>query len=191
VRDFLGTSHRWYRLVPGEEPASDFTFQFCRKLGEQGLLAPHWPSEYGGRDASGWQFIILGEELWRAGEPRGAQYMNVNWIGPAIMGAGTPDQKRYHLRRITSGDVIWCQGFSEPEAGTDLASLTRRRPGRATVRPRGDPDLTSYAVGALLLRAGAHRPEQRDSRGISIFLVPTDTRAHDRPIDVSACVVHR
>jgi alkylation response protein AidB-like acyl-CoA dehydrogenase len=126
LRDFLARElpDRWWSLVPGEEPASDFTFAFCRKLGEAGLLAPHWPSEYGGRDASGWQFIILGEELWRAGEPRGAQYMNVNWIGPAIMSAGTEEQKAYHLRRITAGDVIWCQGFSEPAAGTDLASLT-------------------------------------------------------------------
>jgi alkylation response protein AidB-like acyl-CoA dehydrogenase len=166
---------RWFQLVPGEEPASDFTFQFCRKLGEAGLLAPHWPVEYGGRGASGWQFIILGEELWRAGEPRGAQYMNVNWIGPAIMAAGTEEQKQYHLRRITRGDVVWCQGFSEPEAGTDLTALA------TTAEPKGDEYIvrgtkiwTSYAQWAdfcfLLARTD---PASHGSRGISIFLVPT------------------
>jgi alkylation response protein AidB-like acyl-CoA dehydrogenase len=198
VREFLERElpPHWYQLVPGEEPASDFTFQFCRKLGEQGLLAPHWPSEYGGRDASGWQFIILGEELWRAGEPRGAQYMNVNWIGPAIMAAGTPDQKRYHLRRITSGDVIWCQGFSEPEAGTDLASLTlaATREGDEYVLD-GTKIWTSYASWAHFCFVLARTdPSSSGSRGISIFLVPTDTPGLTiEPIDtvLDVHVVHR
>ena len=176
IREFLRRElpDRWYNLVPGEEPASDFTFDFCRKLGEEGLLAPHWPAEYGGRDAPGWQFIILGEELWQAGEPRGAQYMNVNWIGPAIMGAGTAEQKDYHLKRITAGDVIWCQGFSEPEAGTDLASLT------LSATRRGDDFVlnrmkvwTSYASWAdfcfVLARTD---PSSKGNHGISIFLVP-------------------
>src|SRR4051794_18372699 len=165
----------WFNLVPGEEPASQFTFDFCRKLGEAGLLAPHWPKEYGGREASGWQFIVLGEELWRAGEPRGAQYMNVNWIGPAIMAAGTEEQKDYHLNRITSGDVIWCQGFSEPAAGTDLAALatTASADGDAFV-VNGTKIWTSYAAWAdfcfLLARTD---PSSSGTRGISIFLVPT------------------
>ncbi len=178
LRAFLDQElpEEWYSLVPGEEPASKFTIEFCRKLGERGLLAPHWPSAYGGRDASGWQFIILGEELWRAGEPRGAQYMNVNWIGPAIMAAGTPDQKDYHLRRITAGDVIWCQGFSEPAAGTDLAALDTRavRDGDGYVIT-GTKIWTSYASWAefcfLLARTD---PDSTGSRGISILLVPMD-----------------
>ena len=177
VRDFLQRElpERWYSLVPGEEPASEFTFEFCRKLGRAGLMAPHWPAEYGGRDASGWQFIILGEELWRAGEPRGAQYMNINWIGPAIMAAGTEEQKAYHLRRITAGDVIWCQGFSEPEAGTDLASLvlSAERHGADYVLD-GTKVWTSYASWAdfcfVLARTD---PASTGSHGISIFLVPT------------------
>ena len=166
----------WFTLVPGEEPASKFTFDFCRKLGEAGLLAPHWPKEYGGREASGWQFIVLGEELWRAGEPRGAQYMNVNWIGPAIMAAGTAEQKDYHLNRITSGDVIWCQGFSEPAAGTDLAALTlsAEADGHDFI-VNGTKIWTSYAQWAdycfLLARTD---PASKGTKGISIFLVPTD-----------------
>jgi alkylation response protein AidB-like acyl-CoA dehydrogenase len=186
----------WFYVVPGEDPASSFTFEFCKKLAEQGLLAPHWPSRYGGRGASGWQFIVLGEELWRAGEPRGAQYMNVNWIGPAIMAAGTSQQKDYHLKRITSGDVIWCQGFSEPGAGTDLASL------RTTATAEGDHYVvngtkiwTSYAGWAeycfLLARTD---PESSGARGISIFLVPTDLPGFTiEPIDavLDIHIMHR
>jgi alkylation response protein AidB-like acyl-CoA dehydrogenase len=168
---------RWSALIPGEEFATEFTFGFCRTLAEKELLAPHWPAEYGGRDASPWQFIILGEELWSAGEPRGSQYMNVNWIGPAIIAAGTPEQKEYHLRRITRGDVTWCQGFSEIGAGTDLANMQT-----AAVRDgdfyvvNGEKVWTSYAAEAefcfLLARSD---PGSVGNDGISIFLVPTAT----------------
>jgi alkylation response protein AidB-like acyl-CoA dehydrogenase len=168
---------RWSELIPGEEFATEFTFKFCRTLAEKGLLAPHWPSSYGGRDASPWQFIILGEELWSAGEPRGSQYMNVNWIGPAIIAAGTPEQKDYHLRRITGGDVTWCQGFSEQGAGTDLANMRTRavRDGDFYI-VNGEKVWTSYAQEAefcfLLARTD---PESAGNNGISIFLVPTAT----------------
>jgi alkylation response protein AidB-like acyl-CoA dehydrogenase len=175
VREFLGAElpDHWLDLIPGEEYASDFTLGFCKKLGERGLLTPHWPEVYGGRGASGWQFIILGEELWRVGEPRGSQYMNVNWIGPAIMLAGTEAQKAYHLTRISQGDVLWCQGFSEPDAGTDLGALA------TTATADGDEFVingtkvwTSYAQKAefcfLLARTD---PGSTGSAGISIFLV--------------------
>jgi alkylation response protein AidB-like acyl-CoA dehydrogenase len=175
VRDFLGAElpAYWLDLIPGEEYASEFTLGFCKKLGERGLLTPHWPEVYGGRGASGWQFIILGEELWRVGEPRGSQYMNVNWIGPAIMLAGTEAQKAYHLTRISRGDVLWCQGFSEPDAGTDLGALA------TTAAADGDEFVingtkvwTSYAQKAefcfLLARTD---PASTGSAGISIFLV--------------------
>lgn len=168
---------RWAELIPGEEATSAFTVDFCKMLAEHGMLAPHWPTEYAGRDASPWQFIILGEELWSAGEPRGSQYMNVNWIGPAIMMAGTPEQKDYHLRRITAGDVTWCQGFSELEAGTDLAAMRTSavRDGDEYVI-NGHKMWTSYAAGAeycfLLTRTD---PESERNAGISIFLVPTST----------------
>ncbi|HTA08403.1 MAG TPA: acyl-CoA dehydrogenase family protein [Streptosporangiaceae bacterium] len=168
---------RWSELIPGEEFATEFTFEFCRTLAEKGLLAPHWPAEYGGRDASPWQFIISGEELWSAGEPRGSQYMNVNWIGPAIIAAGTPEQKKYHLQRITSGDVTWCQGFSEQGAGTDLANMQTSavRDGDFYV-VNGEKVWTSYAQEAefcfLLARTD---PGSAGNKGISIFLVPTAT----------------
>lgn len=100
--------------------------KFSQALAQRGWLTQNWPREYGGQEASPWRHAILNEELWPIGEPRGSQYMNVNWIGPAIMAAGTPEQKAYHLARISAGDVFWCQGFSEPDAGSDLPALRTR-----------------------------------------------------------------
>ena len=150
---------------------------FCGRLAERGWLTPHWPKEHGGRDAPAWQHMILGEELWSIGEPRGPQYMNVNWIGPSIMAAGTDDQKRYHLGRISRGDVIWCQGFSEPDAGSDLASLkTRAQRDGDEYLINGQKIWTSYSNAAefcyLLARTDPDAPKHK---GISIFLVPMTT----------------
>jgi alkylation response protein AidB-like acyl-CoA dehydrogenase len=153
------------------------SFEFAAKLAERGWLTPHWPSEYGGSGATAWEHIILGEEMWSRGEPRGPQYMNVNWIGPALMVAGTPEQKNYHLKRISAGDVIWCQGFSEPDAGSDLVSLatTAVRDGDEYV-VNGQKIWTSYANSAefcfLLVRTN---PDAEKHSGISILLTPTNT----------------
>ena len=80
------------------------------------------PSTAGG-GGSVWDQTVVREEMWAHHEPRGAQYMGLNWVGPAIMAFGTDAQKQQHLPAIAAGDVIWCQGFSEPDAGSDLASL--------------------------------------------------------------------
>ncbi|MBW2666999.1 MAG: acyl-CoA dehydrogenase family protein, partial [Deltaproteobacteria bacterium] len=108
---------------PGSDAQAAYSLEFCAKLAEKGWLTQNWPAEYGGRDASAWRHAILGEEMWQCGEPRGAQYMNVNWIGPTIMEYGTEEQKTLHLPPIARGEVQWSQGFSEPEAGSDLVSL--------------------------------------------------------------------
>jgi alkylation response protein AidB-like acyl-CoA dehydrogenase len=68
--------------------------------------------------------------MWAAGEPRGAQYMNVNWIGPTIMRFGSEEQKQALIPPMAAGKAIWCQGFSEPNAGSDLASLNTRAVGQ-------------------------------------------------------------
>jgi alkylation response protein AidB-like acyl-CoA dehydrogenase len=96
-----------------------------RKLYERGWIAPHWPKEYGGMGASLTQQIILYEEITRAGAPTPFQH-GLNLIGPILIQAGTPEQKARHLPGILSGDVVWCQGYSETGAGSDLASLKTR-----------------------------------------------------------------
>jgi len=147
---------------------------FTHALRDRGLLTAHWPAAYGGADASAWLHVILGEELWSVGEPRGPQYMSVNWIGPAIMAHGTDEQRREHLGRISAGEAFWCQGFSEPDAGSDLASLQCRavRDGDEYV-VNGQKIWTSHTQLAewcfLLVRTD---PGAEPHKGISILLVP-------------------
>ena len=74
---------------PGSDAQAEFSRGFCARLAERGWLTQSWPREYGGSEASPWRHAIFGEEMWKIGEPRGPQYMNVNWIGPTIMEHGT------------------------------------------------------------------------------------------------------
>jgi alkylation response protein AidB-like acyl-CoA dehydrogenase len=96
-----------------------------RKLYERGWIAPHWPKEYGGMGATFMEQIILYEEITRVDAPT-PQPHGLNFIGPIIIQAGTPEQKARHLPTILTGDITWCQGYSEPGAGSDLASLKMR-----------------------------------------------------------------
>ena len=163
-----------------EDPADlDTAQRFCRTLAERNLLCLAWPEEFGGGGASVWEQTVVREEMWAHHEPRGAQYMGVNWVGPIIMRHGTQEQQRNHLPPIAAGEVIWCQGFSEPEAGSDLASL------RTTARPDGDGWLvsgqkiwTSYATMAqwCFLLARTSRGEKKQ-QGLTIFLVRMDDPA--------------
>jgi alkylation response protein AidB-like acyl-CoA dehydrogenase len=159
---------------PGSDAQAEFSRGFCRKLADKGWLVPHWPRAYGGADASAWHHAILNEEMWANGEPRGPQYMNVNWIGPTLMRFGSDAQKSEHLPKMSRGDVLWCQGFSEPNAGSDLASLETRavlNGDRYVVN--GQKIWTSYCKNAehcfLMVRTGA-RDERHKS--ISVLLVP-------------------
>ena len=177
-----------------DDPADLETAQaFCRLLAERNLLCLSWPEEFGGGAASVWEQTVVREEMWAHHEPRGAQYMGVNWVGPIIMRHGTSEQQRKHLPPIARGEVIWCQGFSEPEAGSDLASLrtTARRAadGSDGWLVSGQKIWTSYATMAqwcfLLARTskvgeGATKKKQQ---GLTIFLVPMDDPAIQvRPI---------
>lgn len=133
-----------------EDPADlEVAQRFCRLLADRGLLCLAWPEEFGGRGASVWEQTVVREEMWAHHEPRGAQYMGVNWVGPAILRHGTPEQRRRHLPPIARGEVIWCQGFSEPDAGSDLASLrTAARPDGDGWQVSGQKIWTSYATMA-------------------------------------------
>jgi alkylation response protein AidB-like acyl-CoA dehydrogenase len=169
-----------------DDPADlEVAQRFCGILADQGLLCLAWPEEFGGRGASQWEQTVVREEMWAHHEPRGAQYMGVNWVGPAIMRHGTAEQQRTHLPPIARGEVIWCQGFSEPNAGSDLASLqtAARRDGDGW-RISGQKIWTSYATMAqwcfLLARTAKG---ERKQQGITVFLVPMSDPAIDvRPI---------
>jgi alkylation response protein AidB-like acyl-CoA dehydrogenase len=169
-----------------DDPADlEVAQRFCRLLADRGLLCMAWPEEWGGRGASPWEQTAVREEMWALHEPRGAQYMGVNWVGPTIMRHGTPEQRRRHLPAIARGEVIWCQGFSEPNAGSDLASLqtAARRDGDGWF-VSGQKIWTSYATMAdwCFLLARTSRGEKKQ-QGLTIFLVPmTDAAIEVRPI---------
>jgi alkylation response protein AidB-like acyl-CoA dehydrogenase len=151
------------------------TQSFCKLLAAEGLLALAWPEKYGGGGGSVWQQTVLREEMWANHEPRGAQYMGINWVGPAIMRYGSDAQKEQHLPAIAAGDVIWCQGFSEPEAGSDLASLrTRAVADSDGWVVNGQKIWTSYALMASwCVLATCTDPTDRKNRH-TLFLVPMD-----------------
>ena len=94
-------------------------------LSRKGWIAPHWPKQYGGMGATLNEQIIMTEELARVGAPH-LPVQGLNHIGPILMEFGTDAQKAQHLPPIIAGTVIWAQGYSEPGAGSDLASLSTR-----------------------------------------------------------------
>jgi alkylation response protein AidB-like acyl-CoA dehydrogenase len=126
LRDWLRANH------PGDEPHGEedadhgWRRDWQRKLHDGGWAGVHWPTEYGGRGASLTETAIFFEELGKAGTPLPANVLGVLLGGPTLMVWGTDEQKERYLPPILSADEIWCQGFSEPEAGSDLASLKTR-----------------------------------------------------------------
>jgi len=155
--------------------AFDTTWQ--RMLYDGGYAGISWPREYGGRDASPGEQLVFLEELSRADAP----YVGVNFVGnlhagPTIMAEGTDEQKARFLPPILRGDEIWSQGFSEPGAGSDLASLRTRaeRDGDEYV-VNGQKVWSSFAhvadVGELLVRTDPDAPKHK---GISWLIVPLD-----------------
>ena len=95
-----------------------------RQLGRDGWLALGWPAEHGGRDGSAIDQLIFTDEAAIAGVP--VPFLTINTVGPTIMRFGTPEQKRQYLPRIAAGEIHFAIGYSEPEAGTDLAALRTR-----------------------------------------------------------------
>jgi alkylation response protein AidB-like acyl-CoA dehydrogenase len=146
---------------------------FSQKLAERGWIALAWPKEYGGAGLGFMEQVIFNEEVAYFGAPIGAHRRGVFYVGPILILHGTEDQRRKHLRAITSGTGYYCQGFSEPGAGSDLASLTTR-----AVRD-GDDYLVT---GQKIWTSDAHRsdycwlaartdPNAPKHRGISNFIL--------------------
>ena len=103
-----------------------------RTLHKAGYVGMDWPAEYGGRGASIMESIILYEEMSRAGSPQPLNRSGLSMLGPTLMKHGTPAQQAKHLDRILTAEDIWCQGFSEPNAGSDLATSRPARCSTAT-----------------------------------------------------------
>jgi alkylation response protein AidB-like acyl-CoA dehydrogenase len=150
---------------------------FVKKLSQKGWVAPAWPKEYGGMEASPAIQLVYNEEMGYQRAPIGSIIQAVGYIGPAILFFGTDEQKKQHLPPITAGETVWSQGFSEPEAGSDLASLKTRavRDGDDYVI-NGDKTWTSNAHRSewciILARTDPAAPKHK---GISFFLVDMKT----------------
>jgi alkylation response protein AidB-like acyl-CoA dehydrogenase len=155
----------------------EFGQWFNKKLAERGWIAPAWPKEYGGLGATYIEQAIFGEELAYHRAPNGGRIFGVGMIGPTLIVHGTEEQKRRHLPGIARGEVLWCQGYSEPGAGSDLASLQTRavRDGDEYVI-NGQKIWTTQAHRAhwmfLLARTDPNAPKHK---GISFFLVDMKT----------------
>jgi 3-oxocholest-4-en-26-oyl-CoA dehydrogenase alpha subunit len=155
--------------------------QIVRRLGRDGWLALSWPAEYGGREASMLDQLIFTDEAATAGVP--VPFLTINTVGPTIMRFGTPEQKALYLPRIAAGEIHFSIGYSEPEAGTDLAALRTR-----AVRVKGDGEAGGdcYVINGQKMRTSLIQyadyvwlacrtdPEAPRHRGLSILIVPTD-----------------
>ena len=163
------------RRTPGVFVEPDIGMEWHRILYEQGWVAYHWPKEDGGTGWTPTQKFIFEKECALAGAP-GISILGLRLVGPVICAFGTPEQKARFLPRILSGEDYWCQGYSEPGSGSDLASL------RTSARVEGD----EYVVnGSKIWTTHAHHadwifalvrtnPEVKKQQGITFLLLPMD-----------------
>ena len=159
----------------GAAEGSELSRQVFRRLGKDGWLGLGWPTEYGGQGRPATDQYVMFDEVQRAGLP--FPFVTVTTIGPALMRYGTPEQKDTYLPGILAGEINFAVGYTEPEAGTDLASL------RTAARLDGD----SWVInGAKIFTSGANQadyiwlacrtdPDLPKHKGISIILVPTSS----------------
>jgi alkylation response protein AidB-like acyl-CoA dehydrogenase len=178
IRDEMRAFLSEHLPSPGELPDDfeervGFLRAWQRKLYEARLVNLTWPAEYGGRGATLMEQIVADQELARAGAPPLIGEVGLEVVGPTIVAQGTPEQKAAYLERILSGDDNWCQGFSEPNAGSDLASLRTRAEDRGDhFVVDGQKTWTSWAQYAswcaLLARTDA---DAATHRGISYLIV--------------------
>jgi alkylation response protein AidB-like acyl-CoA dehydrogenase len=184
VRGWIAANH------PGPEPATDpeqFEFRraWQRAVNERGWAGLTWPTEYGGAGGTLVEQAIFFEEVARAGAPSMANVLGLAMGGPTIIAHGSEEQRRRFLPPILSADEIWCQGFSEPESGSDLASLKTRavREGDEWV-VTGQKVWTTYAHEAKWCMLVARTdPDAPRHRGLTYFLMDMEQDAVEvRPL---------
>lgn len=148
-----------------------------RQLGADGWLCPSWPEEYGGRGLTAVEQFLFYDETQRMKVP--VPFLSTNTVGPTIMAFGTEEQKQEFLPRIRSGDALFAIGYSEPGAGTDLASLTTKAEltdDGTQWRINGQKIWTSLIhVADYVWLAVRTDPDAKKHRGISVVIVPTDS----------------
>ncbi|MGA1260289.1 MAG: acyl-CoA dehydrogenase family protein [Ilumatobacteraceae bacterium] len=162
-----------------------YSKEFSRELGREGFIGMTWPSEFGGGGRPAIDRLIVGEEMIAAGAPIAGMWFADRQMGPALIGYGTADQREQFLPDMLRGDTTWCIGMSEPNAGSDLASLTTSavRDGNHWVI-NGQKIWTSFGELAdfcyLICRTSKEGPPHA---GISEIIVPMDTPGIEvRPI---------
>lgn len=181
VRTFLATeltpelreAGRWMTSVYGDD---ELSLEWQRRLHARGWAAPAWPARYGGAEWSVTQRYIFARERALAGAPP-VSPMGISMCGPALLGHGSDEQKAHYLPRMLSGEHFWCQGYSEPHAGSDLAPLrmSARREGDEFVC-NGTKIWTTHAnvanwIFCLVRTSQLERPQQ----GITFLLIPMDS----------------
>jgi alkylation response protein AidB-like acyl-CoA dehydrogenase len=160
--------------VPRPDPATAAERRaWHRQLYDAGYVGMGWPREYGGRGATPMQQAIVADELARINAPPGLNQLGISIVGPTIIVHGTEAQKQRYLRNILTADELWCQLYSEPNAGSDLASLRTRAEDRGDhFAVNGQKIWTSGGLnadwGLLLARTDSTGPKHR---GISCFLI--------------------
>jgi alkylation response protein AidB-like acyl-CoA dehydrogenase len=159
-----------------------------RELFDGGWAVVSWPKAYGGRDASLWQWLILEEEYYRAGLPQRVAQNGIFLLAPSLFEFGTPEQQDRYLPRMAAVEDLWCQGWSEPNAGSDLAGITSRaRRDEAAGGWRLDGQKTWTTRGAFCTHLfGLFRsdPEAERHRGLTYFLVDLAAEGVTvRPVD--------
>ena len=178
VVDFIEAELPWdwrNQEIDSEEPAGlELVQQFKEKLADKGWLTRAWPTEYGGSEASHMQQLIFGVEMAYRGIP--VDDGGVSMVGPIIMMMGTEEQKRFFLPRISRAEITWCQGYSEPDSGSDLAS----------VQTRAVEDGDDFVITGSKIWNGAHSgagwmfmlvrtdPDAPKHRGISFLVAEMD-----------------
>ena len=162
LRAWLGT-HAPKNWQHRRDESVDAHFAFLRQwqhtLYEGGWAGISWPRDYGGRGASLMQQVIFWQEMALAGAPPMANVLGLGLVGPTIIAFGTDAQKTRFLRKILSAEEIWCQGFSEPNAGSDLAEpADGGAPRRRSLRRQRPEGVDQLRVGRRLVRARASAP---------------------------------